>query len=94
MRIYEDKSDAGVLTIDVTVTDDKGVEVEFYDISRAAKEATGGSDYERKVTIPPDHVANLAMHLLADRFTGDIKTQSKVEAYCKERGIETRVWSW
>ena len=55
---------------------------------------TGDSDYERALTIAPDQVATLAMHLLAERFEGDIQAQSKIEAYCQERGIETSAWSF
>jgi len=94
MRIYEQENAEGKLTVDVTVKEDGGVEVFFYDIGAAAKRLTGDSDYERALTIPAHQIAQLAMHLLAEKFAGDIQAQSKIEAYCEERGIKTSVWTW
>ena len=94
MKIYHQDDANGKLTIDVTAKGDGGIEVFFHDIGKAAQQLTGDSDYERAVTVAPDQVARLAMHLLADRFEGDIQAQSKIETYCEERGIETSAWSF
>lgn len=94
MKIYEQDNTEGKLTIDVNVVKDGAVEVFFHDIGAAAQRMTGDSDYERALRIPSEQTAKLAMHLLAEKFAGDIQAQSKIEAYCKERGIETSVWSF
>lgn len=93
-RIYEQDNAEGKLTIDLGVNESGGVEIFFHDIGAAAKRLTGDSDYERAVTIPADQIAQLALNLLADRFADDIQAQSKIETYCEERQIETKVWSF
>lgn len=94
MKLYERDDAEGKLRIDVNAIADGAVEVFFHDIGTAAKRMTGDLDYERALKIPAEQVAGLAVHLLADRFAGDAQAQSKIEAYCKERGIETNAWSF
>lgn len=94
MKIFHQDDANGKLTVDVTAKGDGGIEVFFHDIGQAARQMTGDSEYERALTIGPDQVAALAMHLLAERFEGDIQAQSKIEVYCQERGIETSAWSF
>ena len=60
----------------------------------SVEEIWSDSDYEFWTRIPAEAVAQLAFHLLADRFQGQAGATDVLHDFCKSKGIPCEWESW
>ena len=88
MELFRDNSEKDTLTVTLEQLDDGSIRLYYHDLGQSARELHGDSDYEAWLTVAQGEVSKLTMALLAERFTGNSKALSELQALCKSHEIE------
>jgi hypothetical protein len=73
---------------------DGAIELSGQDIGPMVREFFDHDDYEYMVTVPASAVAKLAFELLKDRFTGNLRAVEQFRAFCDQRQIPSKWFTW
>ena len=83
--------------LDATYNQNGDLVLDGYDLGSRVKELMGDSDYEYTLTIPKEHLKDLLLVLLQDRYDPDgvpFTGTGEVQRLCNRHGISCTFWSW
>lgn len=90
LRIRAERSPSGYSQLLVKINDGGQLVLDGADGGERVRQVSGDWDYEFSWTVPAEWKGTVLLHLMKERFP----KESEFSAWCEERGIPCKFWSW